>query len=152
MKRGLAAGEPWFTDYGPDLSRGFRALKVWFALKEHGAKGIARAIERNCEQARYLAEKVRGDDFFELAAPVDMQIVCFRPRLPDLSPERLDRLIDESVIRLEESGVAVISPTTIFGRRAMRVCITNHRTQEADLDVMLEELRRIVREAARDMT
>ena len=152
MKRGLAAGEPWFTDYGPDLSRGFRALKVWFTIKEHGSAGLARAIERNCEQARYLQEQLRSDDLFEVVAPVALQIVCFRPRIAGLSEEQLDRLTDESVIRLQESGVAVISSTTLAGRRAMRACITNHRTQEADLDVMLHELRRIVREAARDLT
>lgn len=152
MKRGLAAGEPWFTDYGPDLSRGFRALKVWFTVKEHGAKGLAQAIERNCEQAHYLEAKIDGDDLFELVAPVDLQIVCFRPRLPGLSDEQLDRLTDESVIRLQESGAAVISSTTVSGRRAMRVCITNHRTQEADLDLMLAQLRRIVREAAAALT
>jgi aromatic-L-amino-acid decarboxylase len=148
--RGLAAGEPWFTDYGPDLSRGFRALKVWFTIKEHGAAGLARAIERNCEQARYVRDKLRGDDLFEIVAPVDLQIVCFRPRIAGLSEERLDRLTDESVIRLQESGIAVISSTTIGGRRAMRVCITNHRTGEGDLDLMLDGLRRIVQEAARE--
>jgi aromatic-L-amino-acid/L-tryptophan decarboxylase len=152
MKRGLAAGEPWFTDYGPDLSRGFRALKVWFTIKEHGAEGLACAIERNCEQARYLEERLERDPLFELVAPVDLQIVCFRPRIAGLNEDVLDRLTDESVIRLQESGVAVISSTTVGGRRAMRVNITNHRTQQADLDVMLEELRRIVREAARDVT
>jgi aromatic-L-amino-acid decarboxylase len=152
MKRGLAAGEPWFTDYGPDLSRGFRALKVWFTIKEHGAKRLARAIERNCAQARYLRDMLVSDELFEIVAPVEMQIVCFRPRIPGLAEEQLDRLTDESVIRLQESGAAVISSTTISGRRAMRVCITNHRTEEADLDAMLEELRRIVREAAADVT
>ncbi|HEY9179858.1 MAG TPA: aminotransferase class V-fold PLP-dependent enzyme [Candidatus Baltobacteraceae bacterium] len=152
MKRGLAAGEPWFTDYGPDLSRGFRALKVWFTLKEHGADGLARAIERNCEQARYLESLLRRDDLFEVVAPVELQIVCFRPRILGLSETHIDRLTDESVIRLQESGAAVISSTTIEGRRAMRVCITNHRTQEADLDLMLGELRRIVREATNEAT
>ncbi len=152
MKRGLAAGEPWFTDYGPDLSRGFRALKVWFTIKEHGAKGLARAIERNCDQAQYLYDKVSGDDLFELVAPIDLQIVCFRPCIPGLSEEQLDHLTDESVMRLQESGVAVISSTTVSGRRAMRVCITNHRTEQEDLDVMLDALRQIVREAARDLT
>lgn len=147
MKRGLAAGEPWFTDYGPDLSRGFRALKVWFTIKEHGAQGLARAIERNCEQARYLENRLREDDLFEVVAPVNLQIVCFRPRRPDLSAQALDELTDESVIRLQESGVAAISSTTVEGQRAMRVCITNHRTLESDLDLMLVELRRIVREA-----
>jgi glutamate/tyrosine decarboxylase-like PLP-dependent enzyme len=152
MKRGLAAGEPWFTDYGPDLSRGFRALKVWFTIKEHGANGLARAIERNCDQARHLRDTLARDESFEVVAPVELQIVCFRPRLAGSSGELIDRITDESVIRLQESGVAVISSTTISGRRAMRVCITNHRTQEADLDLMLEALRRIVREAARDLT
>ncbi|HLI97761.1 MAG TPA: pyridoxal-dependent decarboxylase [Candidatus Baltobacteraceae bacterium] len=152
MTRGLAAGEPWFTDYGPDLSRGFRALKVWFTIKEHGAQGLARTIERNCEQARYLEARIARDDAFELVAPVDLQIVCFRPQLAGASGELLDRLTDESVIRLQESGAAVISSTTVFGRRAMRVCITNHRTQEADLDLMLDALGRIVREAAAEMT
>ena len=152
MTRGIAAGEPWFTDYGPDLSRGFRALKVWFTIKEHGAKGLARAMERNCEQALYLRAALENDDLFEVVAPVELQIVCFRPRIAGLSGEQLDRLTDESVIRLQESGAAVISSTTVDGRRAMRVCITNHRTQEADLELMLAELRRIVREAARELT
>lgn len=148
MPRGLAAGEPWFTDYGPDLSRGFRALKVWFTMKEHGAAGLARAIETNCEQAQYLASRLAHDADFELVAPVELQIVCFRPRLPHLDDAVVDAIADEAVIRLQESGVAVISSTTVFGRRAMRVCITNHRTERTDLDVMLDALRRITRSVA----
>lgn len=147
MTRGLAAGEPWFTDYGPDLSRGFRALKVWFTLKEHGARKLAGAIEMNCDQAQRLAERLQDDPDFELAAGVELQIVCFRPRVRGLDDAALDRITDEAVIRLQESGVAVISSTTVFGKRAMRVCITNHRTEDGDLDVMLETLRRITRGA-----
>lgn len=150
MERGLAAGEPWFTDYGPDLSRGFRALKVWFTLKEHGIRGLAAAIERNCAQARYLQAKLAQDEMFELVAPVTLQIVCFRPRIAGMSGSLLDQITDESVIRLQESGLAVISSTTIAGRRAMRVCITNHRTREEDLDLALRDLRRIVREVAQE--
>ncbi len=152
MKRGAAAGEPWFADYGPDLSRSFRALKVWFTLKEHGAAGLARAIERNCAQARYLAERLAEDDAFEIAAPVELSIVCFRPRVIGLDEALLDRVTDESVIRMQESGIAVISSTTLSGRRAMRACITNHRTRESDLDLMLSELRGIVGEAVRELT
>lgn len=143
MPRGLAAGEPWFTDYGPDLSRGFRALKVWFTIKEHGARRLAAAIETNCDQARYLASRLEHDPDFELVAPVELQIVCFRPRVAGLSDAALDRLTDEAVIRLQESGTAVISSTTVFGRRAMRVSITNHRTRQEDLDALLEALRGI---------
>ncbi len=78
-KRGLAAGAPWFADYGTDLSRGFRALSVWFTLKEHGTDRIASAIERNCEQARRFASLLEADAAFEVVAPVQLQIVCFRP-------------------------------------------------------------------------
>ncbi len=152
MDRGLGAGAPWFTDYGTDLSRGFRALKVWFTVKEHGANGLARAMERNCLQARYLEQRISAEQCFELAAPVELQIVCFRPRIAGVSGELLDCLTDEAVVRLQESGIAVISSTTVCGRRAMRVCITNHRTQDADLDLLLTELRRIVGEAARQLT
>ena len=152
MARGLGAGAPWFADYGPDLSRGFRALKIWFTIKEHGASGLAAAIERNCEQARYLESLLAADDAFELAAPVELQIVCFRPRVPGLGADQIDRLTDESVMLLQESGIAVVSSTTIFSRRALRVCITNHRTQDEDLALLLETLRSIVREAQRALT
>jgi glutamate/tyrosine decarboxylase-like PLP-dependent enzyme len=152
MTRGLAAGEPWFTDYGPDLSRGFRALKVWFTIKEFGARGLANAIERNCAQALALEALLRNDPGFEVLAPVTLQIVCFRPRASGLSAQALDALTDEAVIRLQESGVAVISSTTIFGRRAMRVCITNHRTTDEDLAILLDELRRVVRKARAALT
>jgi aromatic-L-amino-acid decarboxylase len=143
MSRGLAAGEPWFTDYGPDLSRAFRALKVWFTVKEHGTRRLAHAIETNCAQARYLAARIESSGDFELVAPVVLQIVCFRPRTADLDDAAVDRIVDEAVIRLQETGVAVISTTTVFGRRAMRASITNHRTATEDLDVLIESLREI---------
>ncbi|MGI9383983.1 MAG: pyridoxal phosphate-dependent decarboxylase family protein, partial [Methyloligellaceae bacterium] len=76
--RGLAAGNPWFCEYGPELSRGFRALKIWFALKEHGIKRIAEKVEDNCRHAAYLAEQVRDHPDLELSAPVALNIVCFR--------------------------------------------------------------------------
>ena len=133
MPRGLAAGEPWFTDYGPELSRGFRALKVWFTLKEHGSQKLAHAIERNCEQARMFASLVDAHPLFERVAPVELQIVVFRPVLPGISPVEIDTIVDEAAIRVQESGEAVLSSTTVEGRRALRVCITNHRTQDADL-------------------
>jgi len=139
MTRGLAAATPWFTDFGPDLSRSFRALKVWFTIKEHGAKRLGAAIERNCEQARYLAGKIAESDTFELVAPVELNVVCFRPRM-EADDETIDRITDEAVIRIQESGIAVISSTTIDGRRAMRVCIANHRSTFEDFDVLLQAL------------
>ena len=129
--RGLAGGDPWFCDYGPELSRGFRALKVWFTLKEHGARRLGAAIERNCDQARYLAAQIAGTDGLELMAPVALNIVCFRFRRAGLSPAELDRLNVEIVADLQESGVAAPSTTSLSGRTAIRVCLTNHRTRQA---------------------
>jgi len=151
MERGLAAGEPWFADYGPDLSRGFRALKVWFTIKTHGTAALARAIERNCEQARDLQALLERSGVFEIVAPVELQIVCFRPSISGLPPHTLDEITDECAVRLQESGEAVISSTTISGRRAMRACITNHRTTSADLDALVETLERITPEVLRDL-
>ena len=136
--RGLAGGDPWFCDYGPELSRGFRALKVWFTLKEHGARRLGAAIERNCDQAQYLAGRIVRDARLELMAPVALNIVCFRVCRPGLSPAQLDRLNAEIVADLQEAGVAAPSTTTLGGRTAIRVCLTNHRTRQSDLDALLE--------------
>ena len=136
--RGLAGGDPWFCDYGPELSRGFRALKVWFTLKEHGTRRLGAAIERNCEQARYLAARIAAEPRLELMAPVALNIVCFRLRAPGLDEAGLDRLNAEIVADLQESGVAAPSTTTLGGRTAIRVCLTNHRTRQSDLDLLID--------------
>jgi aromatic-L-amino-acid/L-tryptophan decarboxylase len=136
--RGLAAGTDWPSDFGPELSRGFRALKVWFALKEHGAEKIGRVVEQNCDQARYLAELLANETDFELLAPVSLNIVCFGFRCPELDSVELDRINQQIVVDLQESGVAAPSTTRVQGRVAIRVNITNHRTQYSDLEVLVE--------------
>src|SRR3984957_8573578 len=78
--RGLAAGAPWPCDFGPDLSRGFRALKAWFTLKVYGTAALGAAISRTCALARYLEVKIAASREFELLTPVDLNIVCFRYR------------------------------------------------------------------------
>ena len=143
MPRGLASAQPWFTDYTLDLSRSFRALKVWFTVKEFGAQGLAAAMEENVRQARLLGDLVDGDAGFELLAPVQLNVVCFRYRTPGLSESELDAFNDELVIRLQESGVAVTSSTTVGTHRAIRVCIVNQRTRDDDLTATLDELKRL---------
>jgi len=143
MPRGIAAGQPWFTDYTLDLSRGFRALKVWFTMKEHGASGIAEAIRANIAQAKRLGEMIDADSAFELLAPVQLNVVCFRVRRDGLDEDALDRFNDELVIRLQESGQAVPSSTTVNGHRAIRICILNHRTTDEDLVQTLAAIRRL---------
>lgn len=143
MPRGLASGQPWFTDFTLDLSRGFRALKIWFALKESGARAIGAAMESNVRQARLLGDLIDADSDFELLAPVQLNIVCFRYRLPDAEEPAIDAFNDELVVRLQESGEAVASSTIVSGHRAIRICIVNHRTTDADLSYTLAALKQI---------
>lgn len=137
-ERGLAAGEPWPVDYGPELSRGFRALKVWAQLAEHGTAKLARQIERNCAQAKYLAARIDGEAELERLAPVPLSICCFRVVRAGLSESELDALNTQIVVRLQEEGTAAPSTTRIAGKLAIRVNITNHRTRTADLDLLVD--------------
>jgi len=131
--RGLAAGSPWPCDFGPDLSRGFRALKTWFTLKVHGADAIGAVISRTCALAQYLERRILALPQLELMAPVELNIVCFRHRGEDA-----DQLNARIVADLHESGIAAPSTTTIGGHLAVRVAIVNHRTQQRDVDALIE--------------
>jgi glutamate/tyrosine decarboxylase-like PLP-dependent enzyme len=131
--QGLAAGSFWPCDYGPDLSRGFRALKTWFTLKVYGAAAIGASIERTCELARYLESRIAGAPELELAAPVELNVVCFRYRA-----EEAHRVNARIAVELQESGVAAPSTTVVGGKLAIRAAIVNHRTGPADLDALVE--------------
>ncbi|MGA2115590.1 MAG: pyridoxal-dependent decarboxylase [Bryobacteraceae bacterium] len=131
--QGLAAGSPWPCDYGPDLSRGFRALKTWFTFKVYGAAAIGASIERTCELARYLESRVARTPELELAAPVELNVVCFRYRA-----EEAHRVNARIAVELQESGVAAPSTTVVGGKLAIRAAIVNHRTRTADLDALVE--------------
>jgi glutamate/tyrosine decarboxylase-like PLP-dependent enzyme len=138
--RGLAAGSPWPCDFGPDLSRGFRALKTWFTLKVHGGDRLGQAMSSTCALARYLAQQVADDPALELLAPVTLNIVCFRYRgadLDNIDAEMLDHLNRDIVADVHESGLAVPSTTTINGKLAIRAAIVNHRTGAVDIDRLL---------------
>ncbi|HWF65637.1 MAG TPA: pyridoxal-dependent decarboxylase [Rhizomicrobium sp.] len=126
--RGMAAGSPWPCDLGPDLSRGFRALKTWFTLKTYGAGRIGRMIEKSCALARHLETRVRAESQLELLAPAQLNIVCFGYRGGDNAAIVAD---------LQESGIAAPSLTRIGGRTAIRACFINHRTEIADVDAMV---------------
>jgi len=138
LSRGLGGGENWPCELGIELSRSFRALKIWFALKQHGARKLGQFIERNCQQARYLAQRVAAEPELELLSPAYLNIVCFRVRAAGLDEERLDHLNREIVADVQESGVAAPSTTQVHGRLAIRVNITNHRTQFRDLDILVD--------------
>ncbi len=140
--RGPAAGPMEFADVGVDLSRGFRALRVWMSLRHHGSDTFGRLIGQNIEQARYLAARIDAEQELELLAPVAMNVVCFRyvPTGPTRAGDALDALNTEVLLRLQESGVAVPSSTSIGGRFAIRVAITNHRSRRADFDLLVSEV------------
>ena len=137
---GAAAGEPWFCDYGIELSRGFRALKIWMTLKQYGLDALGSMIEKNCAQARYLADRVDAEPRLERQAPVALNIVCFRylpAHLSGTAPDHagaIDALNARIVVALHERGIAVPSSTRIDGALTIRVCICNHRTRTSDLD------------------
>lgn len=142
-ERGPASGSLWFSDYGIELTRGFRALKVWMELKHAGAAKLGRLIEQNVEQAAYLAALVEAAPRLDLLAPVALNIVCFRFFEPGVADERLDSLNEELLMRLHESGVAVPSGTHVRGRYALRCAITNHRSRREDFAVLISTVERI---------
>lgn len=136
--RGLSGGAPWPCDYGPDLSRGFRALKVWFTFKTWGADAIGAAILDTCEIARHLAELVDAAPMLERLAPVALNIVCFRYRFP----HDADRQNAELVADLQEGGIVAPSTTTLGGTLAIRAAIVNHRTRRDDVEALVDAVLR----------
>lgn len=139
--RGIASG-PWLHDYGLQTSRGFRALKVWMALKEHGVAKFGRLIEQDLAHARYLTERIEATPDLEMCVPASINIVCFRFDPGGLSEALLKRLNTEIMVRMQETGVAAVSDTTVHGRHCLRAAINNHRTTRGDLDILVSEVAR----------
>lgn len=142
--RGVNAGGMPFADRGIDLTRGFRALKIWMTLKAYGVETFARAIEENVRQARHLAARVEGADGLELLAPVSLNVVCFR--FSGAEESRLNAINEEILLRIQERGIAVPSGTVLNGEYAIRVAITNHRSRVEDFDILVDAVLRIARE------
>ncbi len=130
--RGLAANSPWPCDLGPDLSRGFRALKTWFTLKTYGTEKLGAIITRTCALAAYLETRILAEPRLELLAPVELNIVCFRYRAREA-----DKVNGEIVIDIQESGIAAPSTTILDGELAIRAAIVNHRTDRSDIDALI---------------
>ena len=130
--RGLAAGSSWPCDLGPDLSRGFRALKTWFTLKTFGLEKLGAMITRTCTLAKYLEQRILDEPRLELLAPVELNIVCFRYRAADANSVNGD-----IVIAIQESGIAAPSTTLLDGALAIRAAIVNHRTDTCDIDALI---------------
>jgi aromatic-L-amino-acid decarboxylase len=137
--RGLLAGTGiYFSERTIELSRSFKALKVWMSLKTHGADLIGQHIARNIEQTQYLARLVEASTDLELLAPAPLNILVFRFVTEGKTDAELDALNREILVRLQEDGIAVPSGTTIKGKFAIRVANTNHRTNDDDLRLLTE--------------
>ncbi|MCB8882333.1 cytochrome D ubiquinol oxidase subunit I [Acidisoma cellulosilytica] len=136
--RGLSGNAPWPADLGPDLSRGFRALKLWFALQVFGADRLGAVAEQSCAVAGHLAARIAREPALELLAPVPLNIVCFRYRAAPA--DSLDALNATIVADVQEAGLAAPSTTTIGGHLAIRAAFVNHRSRAEDADALVDAL------------
>jgi aromatic-L-amino-acid/L-tryptophan decarboxylase len=137
-----------FWDYGPELSRRFRALKVWMLLKGVGLSSLGEAIESNLACARHLESMVKTSDDFEMVAPVELSIFCFRHvplHLRSESPQAMDDFNERLLIALQRDGSSYLSNTTLGGRFALRGCVLNYRTTLRDMEILLDDLRRVAK-------
>jgi len=139
-------GLPWFSEYGYQQTRGFRALKVWMALRHHGLAGYRKSIERDIVLAESLAASVRASDDFELFEPTSLSIVCFRYSPPNFRQDQqgLDSLNKAVLEKVQLGGRVFLSSTVIDGKFWLRACIINPRAGEDDVQSVIG----VVREAA----
>jgi len=150
-----------FWDYGLELSRPFRALKVWMMLRYYGVARIGAAIAEDCALAQYMAGRVGAAEDLELLAPVTLGICCFRYVPADERRAlgaaaddaarasvnaRLDELNERVMRRVQRGGEAYLSNASLRGRFALRASITNFRTTRRDIDLTLDVVRRAARE------
>ncbi len=140
---GLVADSVWFSEYGIQLSRSFRALKIWMTMKEHGSEKLGRMISRNVDQAQYLGRLIEKTTHLELIAPIGLDIVCYRYNPGETDLQTLNHLNRRILIELQEQGIAAPSYTTLNDRYCIRVAIANHRSRYEDFDVLIEQTIRI---------
>ena len=126
-----------YWDHSPELSRRFRALKIWLLLKIHGVHAIQQAIDSNIEVAQHLSKLIDDSDDFERVAPVPLSIVCFRYKRGD------DAFNKQLMVEVQRDGESYLSNATIDGRFALRACIVNFRTRFEDAELLLNSIRRV---------
>jgi len=140
-------GPPWFSEYGFQQTRGFRALKVWMTVQQFGLRGLKAAIEENLALAAYLADAVRAATDFELMAPPGLSVVCFRFVDASAPNEASTASLNKRLLeRLQLGGEAFLTSTELGGRFVLRACIVNYRSTRSDIDRMLAAIRAIGRE------
>src|SRR5256884_532364 len=146
-----------FWDYGPELSRRFRALKVWMLLKGVGLQALGEAIEKDLACARHFEKLVQNSEDFEMLAPVELSIFCFRhqparlrgalaeaiPSERETIEEQLDAHNERLLLALQRDGNSYLSNARLRGRFSLRGCVMNYRTTLRDVEILLDDLRRV---------
>ena len=127
-----------FFDQTIELSRRFRALKLWLSVRYHGLAAFRAAIAENLAQATLLAELIDAEPSMELLAPVELSAVCFRWSNGD--PNRLNEVNDAILRDVNQAGRVWLSNASVRGTFGLRACITNHRTTEQDIRAIVEEV------------
>ena len=138
-------GEVFFSDYGLELSRGTKALKVWMTLKTYGMEKFGQIMEQNVDQVNYFIQLIeQHSNQFEVLTTGPLNIVCFRyivSHSHDISLEILNKLNKQILVDAQERGIAVVSPLVVDNDKfGLRMCITNHRTKMSDMDRFMEQL------------
>ena len=150
-----------FWDYGPELSRPFRALKVWMMLKGIGLRALSQAIEKDLACARHFERLVKTSEDFEMLAPVELSIFCFRYVPPKLQralanadnaersqiEKQLDALNERLLTEVQRDGSSYLSNARIDGHFSLRGCVMNYRTTLRDMEILLSDLRRVAASA-----
>jgi aromatic-L-amino-acid/L-tryptophan decarboxylase len=130
-----------FFDESLELSRRFRALKIWLSLRYHGLSAFREAIGRNMKQALLLARLIDESGVLEIMAGVELSTVCFRYKdKAGCSEEDLNRMNAAILARVNARGRVYLSNASLRGKFALRACIVNHRTTEADLQAVIDEV------------
>lgn len=140
-QRGLSAGPETINNFGMELSRNFKALKIWMTLKENGINKFKRLVRQNIAQAHYLADLVRKENDLELMNNPNLNITCYRynPKNQKLNTQKLNQLNQELLMRLHEQGIVAPSYTNLKGNYTIRACITNHRSTKKDFEILIKE-------------
>ncbi len=132
------AALPWFSEFGIQQTRGFKALKLWLVMQQVGERGYRALVSRDVALARALQARLRARRDFELVAAGPLSITCFRYAPPDVNARDLDALNRNLLDRLQREGHVFLTSTELEGRLVLRACIVNFRTTEADLDGLLD--------------
>jgi aromatic-L-amino-acid/L-tryptophan decarboxylase len=130
-----------FFEESMELSRRFRALKLWLSLRYHGLGAFRQSIRKDLGHAQRLAHSIKKESELELLAPVELSAVCFRHRgASRLSGEDLNRFNAAILKRTVERGHVYLSNASIYGQFCLRACIVNHRTKDSDIDSIVPEV------------